>query len=219
MADMRKHCLHPFFSRSIFSSGRGFTLVEMMTTVVIAGVLATIAVTSYGKYVRRAVQTEAIAMLGEIRAKQEAYLAEAGTYLSTAADETTVTPAMAGYTLRAWGNHATPTPDAWGMLGVNPPRQQLYCGYVAMAGVFLAGPPNSFGTPAGGTDGAEVMNLIPRDADGNIPSPWFYARACCDIAAPYITGTCPHSPVGSGDVTVYTVSSFDNVIRERNVGQ
>ena len=198
------------------SGFQGFTLVEMMVVVALLSVVAVLAVVSYGKYVRRAVVSEAVAMLGEIRAKQEAYLAEAGTYLSTAAgDETAIFPSLTpqGHVLKPWGTHTT---DSWAMLGINPPRQQLYCGYVAVAGAVNPGPPIHFGNPVGGA-GVDIMAPVPRDAGGNIASAWFYARACCDLQAPYVAGgNCPNP---APDLTVYSVSSFDNQLREQNVGR
>lgn len=52
---------------------RGFTLVELMITVMIIGILATIAVPSYQQYVQRARRTEAKAAMMRIMGAQERY--------------------------------------------------------------------------------------------------------------------------------------------------
>jgi prepilin-type N-terminal cleavage/methylation domain-containing protein len=52
---------------------RGFTLLELMMAIVILAVLTVVATASYIRYMRRARTQEAIAMLGDIRIRQELY--------------------------------------------------------------------------------------------------------------------------------------------------
>jgi len=52
---------------------RGFTLLELMVAVVILAVLAVVATASYIRYMRRAHTQEAIAMLGDLRIRQELF--------------------------------------------------------------------------------------------------------------------------------------------------
>jgi type IV pilus assembly protein PilE len=51
----------------------GFTLIELMVTVVILSILAVVAVASYGKFKRSARQTEGISAVNDIRMKQETF--------------------------------------------------------------------------------------------------------------------------------------------------
>src|SRR5689334_20304201 len=102
---------------------RGFTLVELMIVVVIVGLLATVAFFSVRKYMNSARKTEVYAMFGEIRAKEEAYHAEFSRYVATGANETAYYPAPNG-TPQLWA-----PPLVWTQLGVNPGKNQVYCGY------------------------------------------------------------------------------------------
>ena len=162
----------------------GFTLIELMIVVAIIAVLATIAGTAYRRYMDAGRTAEAMSMLGEIRAKEEAFRAEFGAYsgwsagseLATnslpAVDNTTCIgggtkepchkqlPAAGSYT-GAWA--------FWKGLGINPGRTDLYCGYIVNFGPT---PPATTSTVAG-TIGAQLL-------PGTITGPWWYAIAICD---------------------------------------
>jgi len=62
---------------------RGFTLIEVMITMAIVGVLAAIAYPSYQQYVRRAARSAAQSFMLTIAAKQEQYMLDARTYTTT----------------------------------------------------------------------------------------------------------------------------------------
>lgn len=51
----------------------GFTLIELMITVAVLAILATIAIPAYGGYVRSSKLTESFAMLGDYRLRMEQY--------------------------------------------------------------------------------------------------------------------------------------------------
>jgi len=61
---------------------RGFTLIEMMVTVSIVGILAVVAYEGYHKYVTSSHALEANAILSGIKNRQENYKAETGAYLT-----------------------------------------------------------------------------------------------------------------------------------------
>jgi type IV pilus assembly protein PilE len=67
-------------------SQRGFTLVELMVTVVILSLLAAIAIPSYTRYVTRAHRSEAQALLSEAAAREERYYAQNNAFTSTVAN-------------------------------------------------------------------------------------------------------------------------------------
>jgi type IV pilus assembly protein PilE len=60
---------------------RGFTLVELMITVVIVAILAGIAVPSYTDYVKRGKITEATATLSDLRLRAEKFFSDNRTYV------------------------------------------------------------------------------------------------------------------------------------------
>jgi type II secretory pathway pseudopilin PulG len=183
-----------------------------MIVVAILSVVAALAVTSYARYLRHSAKSEVYAMLGEIRTKEEAYLAEFSAYVtathtSGGSTETDVHPALLGpaeFKTKAWG---TPGDVRWGSagLGINPPRSQLYCGYVVISGAAGSAAPGS------GTAGASILANV--TTGGTIPVPWFYARGCCDFDSNSSSPT--NCPATSSEVSMYEISFNDNVVRER----
>lgn len=71
----------------------GFTLLELMVTVVILSILAVVAVASYKRYSQSARTQEAINFLYEIKMKQETYYQAYGQYV-TAGLNPTILPSM-----------------------------------------------------------------------------------------------------------------------------
>jgi prepilin-type N-terminal cleavage/methylation domain-containing protein len=59
---------------------QGYSLMELMIVVVITGVLAAIAIPTFGSYVQKSRTSEATQFLGVIKLKQEGYRAEFGRY-------------------------------------------------------------------------------------------------------------------------------------------
>lgn len=62
---------------------RGFTLIELMITVAIVGILAAIAYPSYTQYVERARRQEAIAVMLEVQQFAERFFTENRTYVGS----------------------------------------------------------------------------------------------------------------------------------------
>ena len=68
--------------------GRGFTLIELMITVAIVGILGMIAYPSYQDSIRKGKRAEGRAALTDLMQQQERYLTQTGTYLSFSAGAT-----------------------------------------------------------------------------------------------------------------------------------
>jgi len=67
---------------------RGFTLIELMITVVIVAVIAAVAVPNYTDYVTRSKFTEAHGQLADLRVKMEQYYMDNRRYSSDVAGAT-----------------------------------------------------------------------------------------------------------------------------------
>lgn len=143
---------------------RGFTLVEILVAVALIGVLAAVAVLSFGKQARKTRGAEVHSVFAALRVAQEQYHLENGTYLSTGASETDIFPAAPTKTSQSF----LPMPATWTQARVDLPNDRGYCGYVVRAG--RGGDATGMGAKA-----AEFgLNAAPV-AD------WYYLLARCDL--------------------------------------
>jgi type IV pilus assembly protein PilE len=69
-------------------SSTGFTLVELIITVIIIGVLAAIAYPGYSEYMRRGQRAEGQVLLNEAASRQERYFSQNNAYVTANGDLT-----------------------------------------------------------------------------------------------------------------------------------
>lgn len=148
-----------------FVTQRGFTLIEILVAVALIGVLAAIAVMSFGKQTRKARGSEVNAMFAALRVAQEQYHVENGTFLTLSpGGENDVFPSSPGPQSQA----LTPIPALWTSARVALPFERGYCGYAVITG--RAGSAVGLGAKAGEFGLAAAPN-----AD------WYYLLAKCDL--------------------------------------
>jgi type IV pilus assembly protein PilA len=151
------------------SSQRGFTLVEMMTVVILVGVLATLAVYGVRKYILSAKSGEAVSMMTSIKTSEEAFKDETFVYMNVSTNfqtsnwYPTTTP---GKTKVRWGGAPQALADNWRTLGVSPnyPVQFAYA-VVAIA-------------PGGSVP--DTPTVVKHNSDFGLPtsaSDWMYIAA------------------------------------------
>lgn len=70
------------FTLGTSRKGAGFTLIEVMITVAIIGILAAIAIPTYDSYIRRGKAQEAMSDLATMRVKMEQYYQDNRSYLN-----------------------------------------------------------------------------------------------------------------------------------------
>lgn len=167
----------------------GFTLMELMVTVAIIGVLAAIALPSFASTTRKSKgDSEVNAFFAELRVRQEQYQLEYGRYLSTGASETATFPLTPSAAAKPLGT----LPAVWSALRVRPPQSQARCGYVVIAGT----PSDTPGAIATGQ-----FNYVKPEKN------WFYILAHCDLDG------------NAGTDSYYFISSDGAAIQKLNPGR
>ncbi|MEZ4704380.1 MAG: type IV pilin protein [Bdellovibrionota bacterium] len=117
------------------TSRLGFSLIELMVTVVIVGILSAIAIPTYSNYIRKARTSEVYANLNTIAQLEEAYFTEVNEYITTTANPANV-PSSAD-TSNSLSFVINNTTTSWNNLGAVLPNNTLVrFSYRAFAGRF-----------------------------------------------------------------------------------
>jgi type IV pilus assembly protein PilE len=87
----------------------GFTLIELMVTVAIVGILAAVALPSYNTQMRKARRSDAVVTISQFQQAQERWRANNATYATQAqiTAATTATPAGLGLSATSAGGYYT----------------------------------------------------------------------------------------------------------------
>jgi type IV pilus assembly protein PilA len=178
-----------------YGRSMGFTLIELMITVAIIGVLALLATVGYSRWLRTAKTAEATAMLGNIKSAEETWRAE---HLNYKGITTTTTAISAEYPAGepndskvAWNTSSCTAADMCGIF------RQL--NVQADGAVYYR-----YGIVAGPADGAARV-VDGKTFSGAAYDPWFVARARGDLN-------------GDKVFSKYWTSSFDTTIVSENPG-
>jgi len=184
------------------SASRGFTLIELMTVVVILGVLAAVAIGAYTRQVRNAKKTEVLSDVSQISLRQKNYLAVAGHYASstncegtgctypTATDITTAAGTDIVWDITDNGYTQASAADAqffrgggnmhgFDALRFMPEGGASMCGYATISGHGTEAmvPENADEPPT-----ATLANQIfPAGQEALYARDWFYSYALCDF--------------------------------------
>jgi prepilin-type N-terminal cleavage/methylation domain-containing protein len=177
---------------------RGFTLIEAMIVVIIVGVVATLAVVAYRRWVRSSYVAEAQNVVANIRSAEESFASENTGYL----DVTGCLGAGCTYPLQhpsniktQWGgacgwckNPAT----GWNALTVNPNAPVIF-GYSVIAD--QAQPPSARVPTV-------TVNGQPLDLSAmNNGAPWYFVEADANVSGDGVNFT--HVYGMSGTNTIY----------------
>ena len=169
-------------------AARGYTLVELMATVAIIGILATLAVAGTRKYIATSKTSEAITMMANIKTAQEAYKQETFGYLDVSTDfsdgsyyPANPTPGRAKMNFAGTGNGSA----NWALLGVQTDGPVTFV-YASKAGA--NGAPYPLGSDITLTNWPTTVN-----------APWFEVKAKADLQ-------------GNGVSTVFASASFTGEI-------
>lgn len=177
----------------------GFTLVEMLVTLAVVGILASIAIPSFFRETRKArANAEVQPMFNDIRIRMEQYLQERGVYPDTLGETVffpTSSPDGALHSIQ-------PLPTTWTALNIRPTgADAVRCGYTWVTSRSNNGTVGPTAANAGTKATSAPFLFVPPDND------WYYLLAKCRMD-PNHTG-----------FSWYFTSSLDSAIKPDNEGQ
>lgn len=188
-------------TRSALRGSYGFTLIELMTVVVILGVLATVAIAAYSRHVRNAHKTEVISDLSNLSLRQRSFRAVQGHFASTTSceGEACTYPAAsaiatqqgpvswdvqaAAYTLDGQGDaeyfRGGGALHGFDALRFMPDGGESWCGYATISGHGTnSTDPETADEPP---DTTLAEQVFPAGSDAYYARDWFFSYALCDF--------------------------------------
>ncbi len=156
---------------------RAFSLIELLITIAIVGILSTLAMVGYRKIMTTARLSEATSMCAAIAAAQERYRGEFGTYLNVSntlghkGNQGPLCPAPVASTKHGWAPAACVGGASWTALAVQNVGSVSY-GYSTTAGLAGAVPADTIPVSLGGNVAWPAGATLTRD--------WYVVTAAAD---------------------------------------
>lgn len=163
------------------ASEAGFTLVELMITIVILAILAAAAVYAYTRHIHKTRVVEAHHMLGQIQSLQEGYRETEGQYCYASGALGTFHPSLDAGNEPIAKDWLTGLPADWSCLPVKVPGNKTYFVYSVVAGgpaIATGAPADNFDYPSGIPSHVSLPTAPTAPAH---PDPWYYAVARGDL--------------------------------------
>jgi type IV pilus assembly protein PilA len=172
---------------------RAFTLLELLTVVTIVGILATLGLVAYRRFITSSKSSEAVYMVGAIRAAEESYRAETLSYFDvTGSSMSNYYPTSSvGAKKTAWDASTHTDYLKWRQLGARPDGP-VYYGYAVGAGVAGTVP--------------YTLHLTNKPTWPTTTEPWYVIEAKGDVD-------------GNGVYSWVAGSSFSGEVYMENEGQ
>ncbi len=168
---------------------RGMTLIELMITVIIVGVLAIVAGVALNAQSKKSkMGAEITLVFSAFKGQLESYKSSNGSYVPTDSSRPADDGLAAGSFSSVWHPAIPPTVDAkdysgqptyWTTVGLSPGKSTLYCSYAVAMGAGsdtwanLSGGTPAFNASAGPT-------IFGRATDQPTEA-WYYIRALCNL--------------------------------------